>query len=169
MNDSTSVAGQIVPKPPTLHWAIVLVLSIVTVGLFAWLWMFRQARFARKIDTSNKATLQIATSFSLVLFSILLNAVNAITVARGGESTNLGVTGTVMSFFTLFMFVSGYLEIRRALTTQYGIQMSAVLTVIFSVFYVQYHLSRIVTLQCPRTPQLPNAIPPVAEAGRANA
>jgi hypothetical protein len=169
MNNPTPVASQNAPKPLSLHWAIVLVLSIVTLGLFTFLWIFRQARFARKIDTSSKAMGQIAMSFVLVLSAILFNAVNAITVARGGESTNLGITGSVMSFFTLFMFVSGYLEIRRALTTQYGIQMSAVLTVIFNVFYVQYHLSRIVRLQCPRTPQLPNAIPPVAEAGRANA
>jgi hypothetical protein len=169
MNISTSVGGQIAPKPPSLHWVIVLVLSIVTFGLFACLWMFRQARFARKIDPSSKATLQIATSFALALFSILLNVVNTITVARGGESTNLGTTGTVMSFFTLFLLISAYLGIRKALTSQYGIQMSAVLTVIFNVYYVQYHLSRIMKLQHPRAPQLPNATHPVAEAGRANA
>jgi hypothetical protein len=169
MNISTPVAGQIASKPPSLHWAIVLVLSIVTFGLFACLWMFRQARFARKIDASNKATGQIATSFALVFAAILFNAVNAITVARGGESTDPGFTGVVMSFFILFMLISAYREIRRTLTTQYSIQMSAALTVIFNVFYVQYHLSRIVRLQCPRAPQLPNAIHPVAEAGRANA
>jgi hypothetical protein len=131
--------------------------------------MFRQARFVRKIDTSNKATLQIAASFALALFSTLLNVMNTITVARGGESASLGTTGTMMSFFTLFLLISAYLGMRKTLTSQYGIQMSAVLTVIFNVFYVQYHLSRIVRLQCPRAPQLPDAIPPVAEAGRANA
>jgi hypothetical protein len=95
--------------------------------------------------------------------------VNTITVARGGESTNFGVTGTVMYFFTLFMLISAYLEIRKTLTSQYGIPMSTVLTVIFNVYYAQYHLSRIVRLQCPRAPQLPNAIHPVAEVGRTNA
>ena len=169
MNISTPVAGQIAPKPPSLHWVIVLVLSIITFGLFACLWMFRQARFARKIDPSNKAPLQLATSFALVLFSILLNVVNAITVARGGESSNLGITGTMMSFFTLFMLISAYLGIRKTLTSQYGIQMSAVLTVIFNIYYVQYHLSRIVRLQNPRAPQLPDAIHPVSAVGRANA
>lgn len=118
MNISTPVAGQIVPKPPTLHWVIVLVLSIVTFGSFACLWMFRQARFARKIDPSNKAPLQIAAGFALALFSILLNLANTITVARGGESTNFGVTGIVIYFFTLFMLISAYLEIRKTLTSQ---------------------------------------------------
>lgn len=169
MNISTPVAGQIVPKPPTLHWGIVLALSIVTFGLFACLWMFRQARFARKIDPSNKAPLQIAAGFALALFSILLNVVNAITVARGGEASNLGTTGTMMSFFTLFMLISAYLEIRKALTSQYGIQMSAALTAIFNVYYVQYHLSRIVKLQSPRAPQAHDAIHSVPEPGRANA
>ena len=163
------VGGQIAPKPPSLHWGIVLVLSIATFGLFAFLWMFRQARFARKLDPGNKAMLQLATGFAIGLFSILLSVINTITVARGGESSNLGVTGTMMSFFTLFMLISAYLGIRKALTSQYDIQMSAVLTVIFNVYYVQYHLSRIVRLQLPRAPQLPGAIHPVSEAGRANA
>jgi hypothetical protein len=169
MNISTPVAGQIVPKPPTLHWVIVLVLSIVTFGLFACLWMFRQARFARKIDPSNKAPLQIAAGFALALFSILLNVVNTITVARGGESTNFGVTGIVMYFFTLFMLISAYLEIRKTLTSHCGVQMSAALTVIFNVYYVQYHLSRIVKLQSPRAPQAHDAIHPPSEVGRATA
>jgi hypothetical protein len=169
MNISTPVAGQIAPKPPSLHWAIVFVLSIVTLGLFACLWMFRQARFARKLDASNMATGQIATSFALVFGAILFNAVNAITVARGGESTDPGFTGVVMLFFILFMLISAYREIRRTLTTQYGIQMSAVLTVIFNVYYVQYHLSRIVRLQCPRAPQAHDANHSVPEPGRANA
>jgi hypothetical protein len=169
MNISTPVAGQIAPKPPSLHWVIVLVLSFVTFGLFGCLWMFRQAKFARKLDPGNKATMQIATSFAIGLFSILLNVVNTITVARGGESTNLGITGTAMSFFALFMLISAYLEIRKALASQCGIQMSAVLTVIFNVYYVQYHLSRIVRLQNPRAPQLPDAIHPVSAARQANA
>jgi hypothetical protein len=168
MNNPTPVASQNAPKPPSLHWAIVLVLSIVTLGLFACLWMFRQARFARKIDPSNKATGQIAMSFVLVLSSILFTNVNAITVARGGESTNLGITGSVMSFFTLFMFVSAYLEIRKALTTQYGIQMSSVLTVIFNVYYLQYHLTRIAKLSLGPSPQ-PGAFLPMPTAGRTDA
>ena len=165
MNNPTPVTIQNPPKPPSLHWAMVLGLSIVTLGLFACLWMFRQARFARKIDASNKATMQIAVSFALVLFAILLSAVNAITVARGGESSNLGITGSVMSFFTLFMFVSAYLEIRKALTARYGIQMSSLLTVIFNVYYVQYHLTRITELSLGSL-QSPEAFLPVPTVRR---
>ena len=169
MTHSTPISNQSVPKPPTLHWAIVLALSIATFGLFAWVWMLRQARFARRIDPSNKSTMQIAMGFALVLFSILLNVVNSITVARGGESSSLGITGTVMYFFVIFMLVSAYLEIRKTLTSQYGIEMNTVLTVIFNVYYVQYHLSRIAKLQLARAPQLPNGIHPISEAGRASA
>jgi hypothetical protein len=169
MNISTPAAGQTAPKPPSLHWVVVFLLSIVTLGLFACLWMFRQARFARKIDASNKATGQIATSLALVFAAILFSAVNAITVARGGESTDPGFTGAVMTFFILYMLISAYLGIRKTLTSQYGIQMSAVLTVIFNVCYVQHHLSRIVKLQSPRAPQAHDAIHSVPEPGRANA
>jgi hypothetical protein len=169
MNHSALVPDKVFVKPPTLHWAIVLLLSIATFGLFAWVWMLRQARFVRRIDPSNKSTMQIAMGFALVLFSILLTVVNSITVARGGESTDLGITGTVMYFFVLFMLVSAYLEIRKTLTSHYGIPMNAILTVIFNVYYVQYHLSRIAKLQPSLVNKLPNDIHAASEAGQASA
>jgi hypothetical protein len=131
------------PKPPSLHWGVVLVLSIATFGLFAFFWMFRQARFAKKIDPTNKAPLQILMSLVLFLFALLMNGLVAMTVARGGQASDLGPMSSVIRFFEFFMLVSAYLQIRKTLTKHYGIQLNALWTVLFNVFYVQHSLSRI--------------------------
>ena len=165
MNTSLPVGGRNELEPPSLHWAIVLVLSIVTLGLFQYFWMFRQARFAHKIDPTNKATLQIAVSFLLLLFSFLLNAVVALTVARGGQSTDLGSVGTMLWLFQVLMIVTAYMQIRATLAKHYGLRLNALLTVIFNVYYTQYHLSKIAT----RTAQPSDAILPASQARGAGA
>lgn len=43
------------PVPPDLHWALVILLSVITFGLFGLIWAFRQAAFVKKIDPTSKA------------------------------------------------------------------------------------------------------------------
>src|SRR4051795_12596976 len=43
------------PLPPNLHWAIVLVLSIVTVGIFWLIWLFVQAAWVKKVRAESRA------------------------------------------------------------------------------------------------------------------
>src|SRR4051812_27925902 len=50
--------------PPSLHWALVLLFSWLTGGLFQVIWSFVQAGFAKKIDPLNR-------SLSLLIFAIL--------------------------------------------------------------------------------------------------
>ena len=45
------------PIPPSLHWALLLLLSIVSLGLFSRMWIFVQARFVKKIDPAGYASL----------------------------------------------------------------------------------------------------------------
>lgn len=44
------------PLPPSLHWSVLLLLSIVTAGAFALLWSSDQARWVRRVDSRNKAS-----------------------------------------------------------------------------------------------------------------
>jgi hypothetical protein len=167
MSNSLPVNVRQTPQPPSLHWAIVLVLSILTFGLFSFFWAFRQALFAKKIDPKNMAPLQVAASFALVLFSFLLGFVNALTVSRGGEASSLGSTGLVVSLFQLFMFISAALQIRKTLTAYYGIRMNAFLTMLFNVYYVQFHMSQIVKIQLPGPGQQGSVVLPVSSVANA--
>ena len=141
MNKTTDFNHGKAPAPPTLHWAIVLVLSLVTFGLFGCFWMFRQAWFARKLNPDNRAVLCFAIAFLLALFSILLRATVAITVARGGEATETGTTGLVLWMFQVLAVAGGFLQIRETLMGCYGIRLNAALTVLFNMFYIQHHLT----------------------------
>jgi hypothetical protein len=137
----------ITPKPPTLHWAVVLILSVVTLGLFGFYWSIRQAQFARRIDPINRAIFQILLSAALFLFQILISAVVAITVARGGQGTDLSSVMNILRLFEGLMIFTAYWQIRATLMKYYGIKLNGFLTLIFNVYYVQYHLSRLAKTQ----------------------
>jgi hypothetical protein len=38
------------PTPPKLHWALVLLFTVLTLGIFLIVWMFIQSSWAKKID-----------------------------------------------------------------------------------------------------------------------
>lgn len=135
-------------------------LTIVTFGLFGFIWMLRQAWFARKVNPDNRAFLLFTIALVLFLFSILMQAVVALTVARGGEATDLGSTGMVIFMFQTFAVISGFLQIRETLAACYSARLNVVLTILLNVYYVQYHMSRIANLQ--RAPQPAEGMPPLA-------
>lgn len=131
------------PRPPSLHWAIVLALTVVTLGLFGFAWMIVQARFARKIDPANRSLFQILVSAMFFLVSILLSLVVTITVARGGQGTDISSPLTLLRSFQFLLVVTAYLQIRKALTQHYGIKLNGFLAAIFNVYYIQYHLTKL--------------------------
>lgn len=135
------------PKPPSLHWAIVLLLTIVTFGLFGLVWMFIQASFVRRIDPANRALFQILVGVLLVAVQILLGVMVAVTIARGGQGTDLGMVMTMLRMFEFIMFLSAYWQIRATLEKHYGIALNGVLTLLFNVYYVQYHLTKLAGAQ----------------------
>jgi hypothetical protein len=142
------------PQPPTMHWAIVLLLTIVTFSLFGFFWAFRQALFIKKIDPTNPksrvAVLEVGASFALAMFSGIIGAVSAMTVARGGVPADLGVVLNIVHTFQWVFFAVASLLVRNALVACYGVKMNQFLTVLFSIFYVQHHMTRIAKLQIPR-------------------
>src|SRR5262249_19811701 len=46
-----SVAG---PVPPDFHWALVLLISFFTCGLFGWAWLIVEAAWIRKIKPASR-------------------------------------------------------------------------------------------------------------------
>jgi len=57
------VAQVPVPLPPNLHWALLLLLVILTrpyLGFFNWIWAFVLANWARKLSGNNKPLVLVA-------------------------------------------------------------------------------------------------------------
>lgn len=126
------------PIPPSLHWALVLILSIASLGLFSWIWIFVQARFVKKIDPAGYASLW------LVAWSVF-----------GVLGVTARFTPHQMGFAPIFRLLAGVLYVaalfsmKRSLESYYnreeriGLQLSGVLVYFFSILYFQHHLRRI--------------------------
>jgi hypothetical protein len=129
--------------PPNLHWALLLVLSIT--WIFAFIWALVQAGYARKIDPSSSAlwAFILWTGLSGADFAMNIQAVMAGgTAAAPPLAGYLGVGGIICYFWGVF-------GIRKSMETYYNsvepiqLQLSGVLTFLFGIYYLQYHMSRI--------------------------
>src|SRR5262249_9368536 len=119
------------PMPPTLHWGLVLLFSILTLGLFGIVWIFIEANYVKRVDTRTNAV-------TLLIFWIVLEFTFWIPF--------LGFLAAVGSIVCYFMAV---FAMRQSLVMYYntvepiGLRLSGVMTFFFATLYFQHHLSRI--------------------------
>jgi GYF domain 2 len=52
------------PSPPSLHWGIVLLLSVVTCGLFSSVWAIVEAAWVKKVQPESKGLLLWASALA---------------------------------------------------------------------------------------------------------
>lgn len=122
------------PLPPNLHWGLVVVLGIVTFGIFWIIWAFVQAAWIRKVVPKSK-----------VLFYLIAYLGAAIVAATFGKSLVnpilrlVGIVFWLMSIFSMRSEIEDY-----ALTlSPAGLSLSGVMTFFFNVAYFQYHMPEI--------------------------
>lgn len=127
-----------------MHWALVLLLGIVTCGIFLIVWAFRQAAYAKKLDPSNRSTLYYV--FYAVCFSveILLTIANAVQ-----PNDSVDILARVVQLGGVVCLLVGAFALRDTLERHFqseepvGLRLSGVITFFFNTLYFQYHLSRI--------------------------
>jgi hypothetical protein len=124
------------PKPPSLHWALVLLFAVLTCGIFSLVWMFIQAWWVRRIDPTCKALFVLAVGIPLQFI-----------VDLGGVIAGVGNGREFLHFIALLIgavtTVWSYLWMRSAIEDRFDLDLSGVMTFFFSVLYLQYHMSRI--------------------------
>jgi hypothetical protein len=123
------------PAPPSLHWAGLLLLHLATLGLFTMFWIFRQALWVRRIDPASRAVYVLAAC-------LLLSVIPVLFPLPFREGT-LAVAGLLARSALVVAWVWAYLWMRRSIESAFDLTLSGVLTVLFGVFYLQYHLRRI--------------------------
>jgi hypothetical protein len=128
------------PPPPNLHWGLVLAIGIVTCGIFAYVWAFIEASWVKKIDPSSKAIIYYAISTATLLVEIGLD------VSGNQQLTALGsLIGLVGAVF----FIVAAFSMRSSIENHFnsvepiGLALSGVMTFFFSVYYFQYHFTKI--------------------------
>ena len=126
------------PVPPGLHWALVLFLSLITFSIFAVVWMFVEASFARRLRTKSRPLLFYGLGFTLTFVGALST-----------DSSDPKIFSTLTQLAGSVLFICGHFSLKHALEDYYnrvekiGLQLSGVMTFFFNVIYFQYHLSKI--------------------------
>jgi hypothetical protein len=128
------------PGPPSLHWGIVLLLAIVTCGLFVWVWAIVEASWVRKVQPESKGL--IFWSFAVVL-----------NIAYVGFSVSQdSVAKALSALFWLggsILWIAGSFSMKNSIEEHYntaepiGLDLNGVMTFFFNVFYFQYHFTQI--------------------------
>jgi hypothetical protein len=155
------------PVPPSLHWALVWLLSTVSSGIFLYIWLFVQASFVHKLNRNSKATLLFGLAAGCIggcLFAFVgLGVASAAASQQDSGDINAGqafILGLALMFFAgaIALTIAGIFSIRAILQTYYrdvepigfshsgqpmGLRLSGVMTFFFGVYYIQYHLSRL--------------------------
>jgi hypothetical protein len=135
------------PVPPDLHWALVILISALTFGLFGLIWAFKQAAFVKKIDPASKAvTLLVLTLLGAIVQGALVYA------AMGASMNTMAEISMVELVLNLVLLVMGLVMVfgmRKSLVTYYnsvepiGLRLSGIMTFFFTLLYFQHHFSRI--------------------------
>jgi hypothetical protein len=128
------------PSPPSLHWGIVFLLSILTVGLFGWAWAIVEAGWVKKVQPASKALLYWCLAFVLSITAEIL---------RNFGDENLQTLAAIPYIGYLVLWVVAAFSMKHSIEKHYNVadplgrKLSAVMTFFFSVYYFQYHFTRI--------------------------
>jgi hypothetical protein len=139
--------------PPDLHWALVLVISLFC-GFFQLVWLFVEAGFVKKLRPQSDFLVYLIAGHALSFGSVFVFYVLIVASAfsRGGEPPAPGafvvmflavVTAGVLNIMGIFKMRSAIQDYYNT-TENIGLRLSGVMTFFFSVFYFQYHFTRIV-------------------------
>jgi preprotein translocase subunit SecY len=133
-----------VPDPPRLHWAWLLVLSIVTFGFFGSVWMIVQANWVRKVRGRSRtlpwAIANASALPALFLFALVMGALGA---AYQLENTQTDVAIAVewaRVIMGALWLITIYMLHNELSEHPISIPLSGVATFFFGPIYFQYHL-----------------------------
>lgn len=134
-----------VQPPPAFHWGWVLLLSILTLGLFYVVWAFVQAVWVKRIDPSSNA-LKL-----LVLYLVLALVGQWLTDTSPSKEAPQALLGALLSLSGAVVSIFAFFSMRRSLLACYGeggvqpagLQLGRIMTFFFNVLYFQYHFTRI--------------------------
>lgn len=134
------------PPPPSLHWGILVLLGVLTCGLFGWVWAFVQAAWVKKVDPQSKALLYYGISVGLLGLMIGAGFAEGMAgrpgAANGGIFLICRIAGGIMWLVAAFNMRSS-IEDHYYSKEPIGLSLNGVMTFFFSIYYFQYHFTRI--------------------------
>jgi hypothetical protein len=122
--------------PLAIPWWVILLLFILTLGLFPMVLFFIQAGFAHTLDRRKGPAALGFLSLVLFIASIIL-------------AFYFPAFSRPISLAAAILYMTGIFMLRQSLLSYYskvepiGLELSGVMTFLFGPLYLQYHLSRI--------------------------
>jgi len=134
------------PPPPSLHWGILVLLGVLTCGLFGWVWAFVEAAWVKKVDPESKALLYYGISVGLLVLMFGAGFAEGMAgrpgAANGGIFLICRIAGGIMWLVAAFNMRSS-IEDHYYSKEPIGLSLNGVMTFFFSIYYFQYHFTRI--------------------------
>jgi hypothetical protein len=142
---ATPVVSQY-PPPPSLHWGILVLLGVLTCGIFGWVWAFIQAAWVKKVDPASKALLLYGVSVGLLALMFVGGFTQGFTGRYGGGGQGIYLLFRIAG--GIIWLVSSF-NMRDSIEQHYnssepiGLSLSGVMTFFFNIYYFQYHFTKI--------------------------
>ncbi len=143
------------PDPPNIHWAVVLLLDLVTCSLFQLVWNIILAAWFRRISPSSKAFVLYIASAVLIFVQAGVGQAAGITSGRHGFHTygyslhrGFGLYGLVSLVCWVVRLIARFTfrsELEQHFNTvePMGLRINPVLTFFFGGIYFQSLMNRI--------------------------
>lgn len=124
------------PRPPSMHWFLVVLLSCLTFGIFTWIWMFVQSSWVKKIDRTSSAR-------ELFVAAVVLVIVGAFV---GGPTIKAPMIGGVLTIAACVLIVVGCFSVARSLREEGArrglpVEIGGITLFFFQSFYLQGQLT----------------------------
>ena len=134
------------PAPPSLHWGLVVLFTILTLGIFGIVWPFIQANWVRRIDGESNAKLMLGLSITCYFLGYFL--VLAGTPSPQGDGAHPGMVGfgslLMLAYFVLY--VAAYFSMAGSIKQEMAayrvpVEIGGVTLFFFNTLYLQGQLS----------------------------
>ena len=131
-------------NPPNFHWIGVLVLGLITRGLFNDIWLIVEANWVRKVTNTTKDIYLAVGATGSYLLGLALLVVN-----REPDSSPAAALGLLLLLGSIVLRLVAAFSIRSSIQEHYNtvepinLSLSGVMTFFFGAVYFQYHFNQI--------------------------
>jgi GYF domain 2 len=136
------------PDPPNLHWGLVLLIDVVTFGLFQIVWNFVLSAWMKRVQPNSQAMLYYVGGYGILFLNTGLSIPIYIAMLHHTHySSNIGLS--VLGLIAWALRLMARFNMKNSLEEHFntvepiGFRMSAVLTFFFGGLYIQSQLNRI--------------------------
>lgn len=132
------------PPPPSMHWGLVLLFSLLTLGIFAIVWPFKQANWVRSIDPRSNASLMLWLALGTVFVSFFL--IPAWTPLDDAAPMTSGERlGWLLQLFSCVLFYGAYCAMSASIREhmagyQVPVRIGYITLFFFNMLYLQGQL-----------------------------